>query len=56
MTKTKTPEVTQSFRSPIDRALIEVLSNGQAIRHGVTGRMLLTEVGGKFVRYLGEGE
>jgi hypothetical protein len=53
MTKTQTPKST--FKS-FDGSVIEVLPNGQAVRHGVTGRMLLTEVGGAFVRYLEEGE
>lgn len=44
------------FRSCIDRSVIHVLDNGMAVRHGITGRMLLTEVGGKFVRYLDDDE
>lgn len=44
-----------TFKS-FDGSTIQVLANGQAVRLGVTGRMLLTRVGGEFVRYLREDE
>ena len=47
--------ITQTFRS-FDGSTIHVLANGQAVRMGVTGAMLLTEVGGEFVRYLSDVE
>jgi hypothetical protein len=49
------PMVTLSFRS-FDGSTISVLADGRAIRSGITGRMLLTSVGGEFVRYLADGE
>lgn len=52
MTQTQTaPSTVKTFKS-FDGSTIEVLDNGQAIRRGVTGRMLLTEVGGQFICYL----
>lgn len=48
-------EITQTFRS-FDGSTIHCLADGQAVRCGITGRMLLTEVGGDFVRYLGDDE
>lgn len=47
--------ITGSFKS-FDGSTVLSLSNGQAVRDGITGRMLLTEVGGEFVRYLADDE
>jgi hypothetical protein len=49
-------EIIESFKSPVDGARIDVLANGQAIRSNWIGRMLLTEVGGEFIRYLSDEE
>jgi hypothetical protein len=43
--------VIRSFGS-FDGSTVDVLEDGSAVRHGVTGSMLLTGVGGVFVRYL----
>jgi hypothetical protein len=37
-------------------AMIHVLDDGRAIRMSITGPMLLTGVGGDFVRYLSDDE
>lgn len=47
--------VTNSFKS-FDGSTLFVLADGTAVRHGILGRMLLTEVGGKFVRFLADDE
>lgn len=49
------PASRTTFRS-FDGSTITVLADGRAIRTGITGRMLMTKVGGEFVRYLEDGE
>ena len=37
-------------------AMVHLLSDGRAIRMSITGPMMLTSVGGDFVRYLSDDE
>jgi hypothetical protein len=54
------PHYTQPFdivrTFPGYGAMVHVLADGRAIRMSITGPMMLTSVGGDFVRYLSDDE